>query len=55
MSVKNIIGVVLLCLIIGVPFGFVIHEIGWGEFLAFLLVVIVEAAVLFVAGWCLLP
>ena len=53
MSVKNIIGIVLLCLIISVPLGVVIHEIGWGEFLAFIGLCIVTFAALWVAVWCL--
>lgn len=54
MSVKNIIGIVLLCIIIGVPFGFVIHEIGLGEFLMFIGICIVISAAIFVAAWCLI-
>ena len=54
MSVKNIIGLVLLCLIIGVPFGIVIHEIGWGEFLALIGMCLVIIAAISVAVWCLI-
>lgn len=54
MSVKNIIGVVLLCIIIGVPFGVVIHEIGLGEFLSFIGICLVIIAAIYGAVWCLI-
>ena len=53
MSVKNIIGVIILCIIVGVPFGVVIHEVGWGEFLVFIGICTVIIAAIFCAVWCL--
>ena len=54
MSVKNIIGVAILCGLFLAAIGCVIREIGWREFLAFLGFVVVMCTIVAVSLWCIL-